>query len=30
MRKYSFNEHYFDNIDCQEKAYWLGFFAADG
>lgn len=30
MRKYSFNEYYFDNIDCQEKAYWLGFFAADG
>lgn len=30
MRKYSFNEHYFDIIDCQEKAYWLGFFAADG
>lgn len=30
MRKYNFNEHYFDNIDCQEKAYWLGFFAADG
>lgn len=30
MRKYNFNEHYFDIIDCQEKAYWLGFFAADG
>ena len=29
-RIYTFNEHYFDNIDCQEKAYWLGFFAADG
>lgn len=29
-KKYSFNEYYFDNIDCQEKAYWLGFFAADG
>ena len=28
MRKYNFNEHYFDIIDCQEKAYWLGFFAA--
>lgn len=25
MRKYNFNEHYFDIIDCQEKAYWLGF-----
>ena len=30
MRKYNFNENYFDSIDCQEKAYWLGFFAADG
>lgn len=30
MRKYNFNEHYFDVIDCQEKAYWLGFFVADG
>lgn len=29
MRKYNFNEHYFDIIDCQEKAYWLGFFAFD-
>ena len=29
-KKYTFNEHYFDDIDCQEKAYWLGFFAADG
>jgi hypothetical protein len=24
------NEHYFDVIDSEEKAYWLGFFAADG
>jgi hypothetical protein len=30
MKKYNFDEHYFDIIDCQEKAYWLGFFAADG
>ncbi len=30
MKKYNFDEHYFDLIDCQEKAYWLGFFAADG
>lgn len=30
MRKYNFNENYFDCVDCQEKAYWLGFFAADG
>ena len=29
-RKYFFDEHYFDNIDCDEKAYWLGFFYADG
>lgn len=30
MIKHSFNEHYFDFIDSQDKAYWLGFFAADG
>lgn len=24
------NEHYFDNIDTEEKAYWLGFMYADG
>lgn len=24
------NECYFDEIDCQEKAYWLGFLYADG
>lgn len=30
MNKYSFNENYFDVIDNQDKAYWLGFFAADG
>ena len=29
-RKYSFNENYFKNIDTAEKAYWLGFIAADG
>lgn len=28
--KYSFNEHWLDEIDCQEKAYFLGFFYADG
>lgn len=25
-----FNENFFENIDCEEKAYWLGFLAADG
>lgn len=25
-----FNENYFENIDNDEKAYWLGFIAADG
>lgn len=29
-RKYQFNESYFEKIDSQEKAYWLGFIAADG
>lgn len=29
-RKYFFNEDYFKNIDSEEKAYWLGFIAADG
>lgn len=29
-RKYTINEHYFDIIDSKEKAYWLGFLAADG
>jgi intein-encoded DNA endonuclease-like protein len=29
-RKYSVNEKYFENIDTQEKAYWLGFLYADG
>lgn len=28
--KYSLNEHWLDEIDCQEKAYFLGFFYADG
>jgi intein-encoded DNA endonuclease-like protein len=30
LRTYAFDENYFDNIDNQEKAYWLGFIAADG
>ena len=29
-RKHKFNERYFENIDSEEKAYWLGFIAADG
>lgn len=29
-RKHFFNERFFDSIDCEEKAYWLGFFFADG
>ena len=29
-RKYFFNEKYFDEIDTEEKAYWLGFIYADG
>lgn len=28
-RKYSVNEKLMDNIDTEEKAYWLGFFYAD-
>ena len=29
-RKYQFNEHFFDSIDTQEKAYYLGLLWADG
>jgi hypothetical protein len=29
-RKYSLNEHFFDKIDTEEKAYLLGFLYADG
>lgn len=29
-KKYSFNERYFDVIDNEHKAYWLGFIMADG
>jgi len=29
-KKYRVREDVFDNIDCPEKAYWLGFIAADG
>lgn len=30
VRKHFFNEDYFENIDTEEKAYWLGFISADG
>lgn len=30
MRKYFLNENYFESIDSENKAYWLGFIAADG
>ena len=30
LTKAQFNEHVFDNIDTEEKAYWLGFIYADG
>lgn len=29
-RKWYFNQRFFENIDSEEKAYWLGFFIADG
>ena len=29
-RQYTLNEHYFDVIDTEDKAYWLGFILADG
>ena len=29
-RKYNCNHNYFETIDCPEKAYWIGFLAADG
>lgn len=29
-RKYSINEEYFNDINTEEKAYWLGFIYADG
>ena len=30
IRKKAYNEHFFDEIDTEEKAYWLGFIFADG
>lgn len=29
-RKHPFNERFFQTIDSEEKAYWLGFISADG
>jgi len=29
-RKYFIDENYFETIDTEDKAYWLGFLAADG
>ena len=29
-QKYKFQENFFEIIDTQEKAYWLGFLFADG
>lgn len=29
-KKYPLNDFYFSKIDTEEKAYWLGFIAADG
>lgn len=29
-RRYSLNESFFDEVDTEEKAYWLGFITADG
>jgi len=30
MRRYDLNESYFEMIDTEDKAYWLGFILADG
>ena len=30
LKRYSYNEDYFQVIDSENKAYWLGFIAADG
>lgn len=30
INKYTYNENYFDKIETEHKAYWLGFLYADG
>ncbi|MBU5669614.1 hypothetical protein KQI68_07145 [Peptoniphilus sp. MSJ-1] len=30
QRKIKIDDSFFDNINNEEKAYWLGFFSADG
>lgn len=30
VRKYAIDHTFFDHVDSEEKAYWLGFFTADG
>ena len=30
MRKYKFNENFFESIDTEAKAYFLGLLYADG
>jgi len=30
LRRYKVDDHYFDEIDTEHKAYWLGFMLADG
>ena len=30
MKKKKYNENYFENIDTEDKAYFLGFICSDG